>query len=72
MPERAEPSFEERVLEEAHPSVWVALTRDPAILDSLARTAPEQGWKRLRADPDFPGWSDDYATILPLLRGLTR
>jgi SAM-dependent methyltransferase len=69
---RYHPSYEERILEEAHPSVWVALSRDPAILDSLARTGPDRGWRNLRADPDFPGWSDDYATILPLLRGLTQ
>ncbi len=69
---RYDPTFEERVLEEAHPSVWVALSRDAAILDSLARTGPDPGWQRLRADPDFAGWSDDYATILPLLRGLTE
>ncbi len=69
---RHDPSFEEQVLEESHPSVWVALSRDPAILDSLARTGPDKGWERMRADPAFAGWSDDYASILPLLRGLTK
>jgi spermidine synthase len=66
------PKYEETILEEAHPAVWVAMSRDPAILDSLARAGPDKGWQRMRADPDFPGWSDDYATILPLLRGLTK
>jgi CDP-diglyceride synthetase len=69
---RYSPTAEEMALENAHPSVWVALSRDPAILDSLVRSGPDQGWARLRADPDFPGWSDDYASIIPLLRGLTQ
>jgi hypothetical protein len=69
---RYSPTAEEMVLEDAHPSVWVALSRDPAILDSLARSGPTGGWARLRADPDFPGWSDDHASIIPLLRGLTQ
>ncbi len=65
------PGFEEMVLEEAHPSSWVAMSRDPAILASLVRGGPEGQWKQLRADPEFPGWSDDYASIIPLLKGLT-
>ena len=69
---RYSPTAEEMLLEDAHPSVWVALSRDPAILDSLVRTSPKPGWQSLRASPDFPGWSDDYASIIPLLRGLTQ
>jgi SAM-dependent methyltransferase len=69
---RYQPTAEEELLEEAHASVWVALTRDPAIMDSLVRAGPEGKWERLRPHPDFGGWSDDYATILPLLKGLTR
>jgi SAM-dependent methyltransferase len=69
---RFQPSAEEEWVEEASPSVWVALTRDPAIMESLVRAGPEQKWERLKAHPDFAGWSDDYATILPLLKSLNR
>jgi SAM-dependent methyltransferase len=69
---RYDPTAKERLLEDAHPSVWVAMSRDPATLDSLVRAGPEGSWEKLRAHPDFPGWSDDYASIIPLLRGLTR
>jgi hypothetical protein len=67
---RYSPSYEEQVLEQAHASVWVAMSRDPALLDSLVRSGPKDQWQKLRADPKFPGWSDDYASIIPLLRGL--
>jgi spermidine synthase len=69
---RYSPSYEEQVLEQAHASVWVAMSRDPALLDSLVRSSPKDQWQKLRADPKFPGWSDDYASIIPLLRGLTQ
>ena len=33
-------------------------------------TDPE-GWQALERRPGFAGWTDDYASILPLLKGLT-
>jgi SAM-dependent methyltransferase len=54
-----------------HPSVWVAMTRDGDTMRRLriASGAPEH-WKPLERRPGFPGWTDDYASILPLLEGL--
>jgi spermidine synthase len=56
-----------------HPSIWVAMTRDPEAFERLkiASGAPQR-WRRLQGRPGFPGWTDDYASILPLLEGLTR
>jgi len=48
-------------------SLWIALSRDEATLRALAAEAP--GWRRLRARPGFAPWTDDYSTILPLLKG---
>ncbi|MHA6723143.1 fused MFS/spermidine synthase [Sphingomonas sp. RS2018] len=49
-------------------SDWIVLTRDPAVLDRMVASGGE--WRRLRDKPGFAGWTDDYATILPLLRPL--
>ena len=38
----------------------------------IAASGPGAGWKRIEERPGFPGWTDDYASILPLLEGLTR
>jgi hypothetical protein len=55
-----------------HPSVWVAMTRDRQTLEDLKLTsgAPRH-WREVETRPGFPGWTDDYATILPLLQGLS-
>ena len=54
-------------------SVWVAMSRDPA---SLARVKALSGrpdrWKKLEERPGFAGWTDDYASILPLIEGWTN
>ena len=56
-----------------HPSVWVAMTRDPGTMQALLKASgAPQTWRKLESRPDFPGWTDDYASILPLLEGLTR
>lgn len=49
-------------------SIWVALSRDRAQLDQLKRrTMPEQ-WRDLPERPGFTVWSDDHASILPILK----
>ena len=53
---------------EASSSIWVALSRDRAVLTEL--TANEVGWRPLRVRPGMTAWTDDYATTLPLLKGL--
>ena len=47
-------------------SQWLALSRDPATLSTL--TKANTGWVLLKARAGFAGWSDDYSSILPLLK----
>ena len=50
-------------------SVWVALAPSEDTLLALRISSAEDAhlWRPLVGRPGFPGWSDDYATILPLL-----
>jgi hypothetical protein len=48
------------------------MSRDPATLDRLVQATNPNGWRPLKQRPGFAGWSDDYASIIPLLRGLTK
>ena len=52
-------------------SVWVALARQPRTIANLKIGSADDAvhWRPLRARPGFEGWTDDYATILPLLEG---
>ncbi|GGB14672.1 hypothetical protein GCM10011380_00060 [Sphingomonas metalli] len=47
-------------------SLWVALSRDPGVLTALA--GDERDWRPTRARAGLSPWTDDYSTILPLLR----
>lgn len=47
------------------PSTWVVLTKDRGMIEQLVATGR---WERLVASPDAPLWTDDSASILPLLR----
>ncbi len=49
-------------------SYWIALTRDPAALDHLITTTGRDKWTGVTPRPGFAGWSDDYASILPLIK----
>ena len=49
-------------------SQWIALSRDPAVLHAL--TASNPAWQPVPARPGFTPWTDDYSTILPLLKGV--
>jgi hypothetical protein len=52
-----------------HPSVWVAMTRDKQTMEDLiAASGAGKSWKKLNERPGFAGWTDDYASILPLLQ----
>ena len=48
-------------------SLWIAMSRDPATLAALTRGDAE--WAPLTGREGFAGWTDDYATILPLMKG---
>jgi hypothetical protein len=50
-------------------SIWVAMARDPQALERLKQASGADGylWRPLKARPGFAGWTDDHASILPLL-----
>jgi spermidine synthase len=50
-------------------SVWVAMAKDKDSLMTLRIASAEDAheWRPLLGRPGFPGWTDDYASILPLL-----
>ena len=52
---------------QASTSDWILLTRDPATFATMISDGGE--WRPLHPRKGFAGWSDDYATILPLVRG---
>jgi spermidine synthase len=51
---------------QASASAWVVLSRDPETYATIQMDGAR--WRRLRANPRLGAWTDDYATILPLLR----
>jgi len=64
------PNDEERA-RYATMSIWIALSRDKVMLDNLVTASRGEGdWQPLAPRTGFGGWSDDYASILPLLRPL--
>ncbi|HEX2762273.1 MAG TPA: fused MFS/spermidine synthase [Allosphingosinicella sp.] len=50
-------------------SIWVAMTRKPEAMALLRMASGEDAalWRPLAGRSDFDGWTDDYASILPLL-----
>ncbi|RSU51854.1 fused MFS/spermidine synthase [Sphingomonas sp. S-NIH.Pt15_0812] len=52
---------------DATTSLWVALSRDPGTLAALRARHSE--WRPMRRRPGLSAWTDDYSTILPLLKG---
>ncbi len=49
------------------PSRWIALSRDPEVLEQLLGQTPDAPWIRLEERAAKP-WTDDYASILPYVR----
>ena len=52
--------------DQATGSVWLALSRDPAVIATLERGGG--GWARAIAPPGLAPWTDDYSSILPFIR----
>jgi spermidine synthase len=51
-----------------HPSHWIAMTRERQTMeDMISVSGQPKAWKKLRTQRGFAGWSDDHASILPLL-----
>lgn len=50
-------------------SVWIALSRNPDTLNRLYRLSGTDSvyWEVLEPTPGFSGWSDDHASILPII-----
>ncbi len=50
-------------------SIWVAMANDRDTLLTLGIASGEDAyrWRPLKGRPGFAGWTDDYASILPLL-----
>ncbi len=50
-------------------SVWIALSRDPGMIQRLVALSGEDSvyWETLEPTPGFSGWSDDHASILPII-----
>ncbi|RYD54074.1 MAG: hypothetical protein EOP60_08670 [Sphingomonadales bacterium] len=49
-------------------SEWIALSRDRATLYKLVQR--DGGWRQLGLYPGFTPWTDDYASVLPVMRAL--
>ncbi|MEG3122675.1 fused MFS/spermidine synthase [Sphingomonas sp. GB1N7] len=47
-------------------SAWIALSHDPSVIAALK--ARDRRWAALTAYPGFTPWTDDYSTILPLVK----
>ncbi len=58
------PSVEAGMLHESE-SQWIALSRSPQTLARLAGQYP--GWTPLARRPGFAPWTDDHASVLPLI-----
>ena len=52
----------------ASASLWVALSPDPATIAALEADR-SVAWRRLDPTPGFRPWTDDHASILPILAG---
>ena len=50
-------------------SLWVAMSPAPETIRKLEASNPAP-WQELAARPGFKPWTDDYASVLPVLRSL--
>lgn len=60
------PSREE-LNQNATRSAWIALSQSPETLDRLT-AGDASGWEQLQGRSGFDAWSDDHASVLPLIR----
>jgi len=49
-------------------STWVALSRNPERLATLRSQGAATDWQPLQARPGVTAWSDDFASVLPILK----
>jgi spermidine synthase len=53
-------------------SIWVAMSPSRGVIDRLHASNPEAGWQPLARRPGFSDWTDDFASILPLVKWRKR
>ena len=60
---------DEEIAQNATISVWIAMTRNPQTLARLMQLSGNDAtaWRSLNPRPGFSGWTDDHASILPIL-----
>ena len=49
-------------------SSWIALTRDPQRMAALKAATGAANWLPLPTEAGVPAWSDDFASILPVIK----
>ena len=49
------------------PSQWIALSPNSETLDRLVANSGEE-WRPVPSRPGFTPWTDDYSSLLPLIR----
>ena len=59
----------EQIAQQHSSSMWVAMSPSPATIASLEAANPGS-WQKLEGRSGFRPWTDDYASILPVLRAL--
>lgn len=53
-------------------SDWVAFARAPETLAKLEAVNPAQPWRPIKPRAGFTAWTDDYGSILPIIKMSTR
>lgn len=67
-PARGDVTADPKQMDPGSASEWIALSRDRATLDKLV--ARGGAWEPLKPYPGFTPWTDDYASVLPVMRAL--
>jgi spermidine synthase len=65
------PAVEDSLRTRHTTSLWVALSPSPASIAALEAGSPG-AWRPLESREGFRPWTDDYASVLPVLRALGR
>jgi hypothetical protein len=63
------PTAEDIERKQHTPSMWVAMSPSPVTIGRLEAASPGY-WQRLEGSAAFRPWTDDYASVLPVLRAL--
>ena len=63
------PTLEDIVRKQHTPSMWVAMSPSPETIARLEAANPG-GWQKLEGRPGFTPWTDNYASVLPVLKAL--